>query len=558
MVSHYNNDISWIPAYADSYLIYDQSEVKKYPKEIDKNKVIPTRHLGHNIYDYCSFIIDHYENLPEITLFATGNIFPRHVSEYYFKKIMNNDFFTPIEEYKRHYENWPISFFSSDGGFCEINNSWYLAHHPTKYFHDYNHFLEFCFKNPVIPRYIRFAPGANYIVPKAHILKFPKIFYQNLKLFVSHCETAIPGESHIIERALHTIWTSNFDINENMLKPIDESFIARAGAKYRINLKDSFFHKIKVNATKLINNIQNVDDQKANTISMDVFSQVKKAKIFDIFTFFNELELLELRLAILNDYVDEFVIVEATETFSGKPKKLFYAEHKNKFKRYHSKIRHYIIDTVPTDEADFLKKLNARNTNELERRIIRDALSSDNVPKGQLHWLKEFYQKESIKKAITNLRDDDICFVSDVDEIWNPEVRVDLSRDDIYKLRQLVYIYYLNNRSNEPWAGTLVTKYKNIKNNCLNHLRTKSKTKYTYINNGGWHFSFQGGEERIKTKLESYGHQEFNTEEVKKGISKKIKNNEDFVGRKFKFWVDESDLPRYILENKEKYQSFFK
>ncbi len=281
-------------------------------------------------------------------------------------------------------------------------------------------------------------------------------------------------------------------------------------------------------------------------------------KIYDIFTFFNELELLELRLAILNDFVDEFVIIESTETFSGKQKKLFYAENKKRFKRYHSKIRHFVVDSIPKNEADFVKRLEARSTDELDRQIIKEALQSDNVPKGQLHWLKEFYQKESIKKAITDLNDNDICFISDVDEIWNPEVRLDLSRDDIFKLRQIVYIYYLNNRSNEPWAGTLVTKYKNIKDNCLNHLRTKSKSKYTYVNNGGWHFSFQGGETRIKSKIESYGHQEFNTNAVKDGISDRIKKNEDFVGRKFKFWTDESQLPQYLLQNKEKYKKFFK
>ena len=140
---------------------------------------------------------------------------------------MNNNFFTPIMDYKKHKENWPKSFFSSDGIYCENNNSWYLNQsHPTKYFHNYNDFLNFCFVDPLIPRYITFATGASYIVPKENILKLPKIFYENLKTFVSHCSYAIPGESHIIERSLHTIWNCNFELNEKMLKPIDKNFIA--------------------------------------------------------------------------------------------------------------------------------------------------------------------------------------------------------------------------------------------------------------------------------------------------------------------------------------------
>ena len=252
VVSNYYNDISWIPEYTDDYIIYDQSEIEMYPDTIDKNKVIKNDHLGHNIYDYCTYIINNYENLPERVLFATGNIFPRHIPKEYFDRLMNNKFFTPFEYWKKHKEYYKkgflICFFSSDGGFCEINNSHYLNQtHPTKYFHNYNDFLRFCFIDPVIPKYIRFAPGANYIVPRENILKIPKIFYENLKVFVSHCATAIPGESHIIERAFHTIWNSNFEINPNMLKPIDNSFVAIPKIKdstAKPTLKDRIVNKI--------------------------------------------------------------------------------------------------------------------------------------------------------------------------------------------------------------------------------------------------------------------------------------------------------------------------
>jgi len=230
VVSNYYNDLSWIPRYtSDNYLVYDQSDAAIYPPALNKKNVIKSAHLGHNIRDYCTFVIDHYDALPQRTLFVTGNVFPRHISRERFDQIFNNDFFTPLEDPKKHKDNWPISFSASDGGFCEKNNSWYLftGAHPTKYFHDYNHFLEFCFQDPIIPRYIRFAPAANYVVPRENILKYPKVFYENLRTFVSHCETAIPGESHILERAFHTIWSGNFKLSENMLKPIPKNFAAR-------------------------------------------------------------------------------------------------------------------------------------------------------------------------------------------------------------------------------------------------------------------------------------------------------------------------------------------
>jgi hypothetical protein len=283
----------------------------------------------------------------------------------------------------------------------------------------------------------------------------------------------------------------------------------------------------------------------------------KKIKIYDVFTFFNELELLEIRLNMLAPHVDHFVIIESAETFSGLPKKLIYQENADRFKKFHDKIIHFVITDIPKDEADLRSRLNKKDLSPLDREIINFALSSDNVPKGAIHWLKEFFQKETIQKALTGLNNDDVCYISDVDEIWNPETIVDYRQDDIFKLRQNVHPYFFNNRSSEPWAGTLVTKYKNIKHNCLNHLRTVSKTKYTYIENGGWHFTNQGGADRIRTKLESYGHQEFNNETIKSDLENKIRENRDFIGRGFTLWTDEDDLPSYIKNNKKKYEKFF-
>jgi beta-1,4-mannosyl-glycoprotein beta-1,4-N-acetylglucosaminyltransferase len=211
----------------------------------------------------------------------------------------------------------------------------------------------------------------------------------------------------------------------------------------------------------------------------------------------------------------------------------------------------------------------------LQRRIIEvsipnhikevciQALTSSNVPKGELHWLKEFYQKEMIRFAIEDAgaKDDDLVFVTDLDEIWNPELDYQNHVDNhsIYKLRQLVYSGYINVRSSEPWAGTLLTRYSNIKGACLNHLRTPSKTPYVYVENGGWHFTFMGGVEQVKKKLEAYGHQEYNNDNIKNNVQNLLNEGKDVLGRnEFQFWLDESQLPKYILDNKEKYKQFFK
>jgi len=224
IISNYNNDIRWVPEYTNNYVVYNKrSDLLEIPKTVDPKKIINSSICGYNSYDYFTFIIDNYDNLPECTIFAKGWTFPRHVRREYFERIMNNEFFTPIEDWKKHNPQFPISFFSTDGGYCEINNSWYLKHWKTKYFKNYNDFLRFVYKDPVIPMYTRFAPGGDYIVPKANILKIPKVVYENLRLFMSHCQE--PGETHIIERAIYTLWTSNFEFSKEIQELLKENFL---------------------------------------------------------------------------------------------------------------------------------------------------------------------------------------------------------------------------------------------------------------------------------------------------------------------------------------------
>lgn len=357
---------------------------------------------------------------------------------------------------------------------------------------------------------------------------------------------------------------STFDIITDGFTYIDKNGISFSSSKcieekeyYQKNHPEIFsdeatqkrfdFKKIK----SFLRNIFIADDK--------IFSTIKNIpeKKYDAFIFFNELELLEIRLNILDPYVDYFVLVEATQTFTGKPKPLYYLENKEKFSKWSSKIIHFIVDNIPSTPEEIQKKLK-QNPDELEKEILHTTLTTDNISQNAHQWVREFYQKECIKKALLNIPDTSVCFVSDVDEIWNPDAIIKYDENKIFKLYQNVSAYFVNNRSNEKWAGTFITSYKNIKHSSINHLDTPSKTKYTYIKNGGWHFTNMGGVDRIKQKLESYGHQEFNNEKIKSKLEEKITSNKDFIGRKFKFWIDETNLPEYIINNRNKYNNLFK
>lgn len=258
------------------------------------------------------------------------------------------------------------------------------------------------------------------------------------------------------------------------------------------------------------------------------------AKIIDIFSYNGEADILEIRLNILKDFVDEFIIVEAPTTFSGLPKPLYYEQQKERFKKWNHKIRYFIIPEDYSEDEIALAK-NSPNT------------------LGAKHWTHEFLQKESIKKSLTHLKDDDICFIGDVDEIWSFTLNLGALDDTIFKLNLRVYAYYLNNRSNEEFYGTIVSCYKNIKNKCLNHLRSHDhgKTKDYH----GFHFTSIGGYEEIKRKLnDSYTEETYNSPFIQQNLKTNMANNKDFLGRDFKFTQDESDWPQYLKDNRDKYK----
>ena len=255
--------------------------------------------------------------------------------------------------------------------------------------------------------------------------------------------------------------------------------------------------------------------------------------VIDCFTFNGEYDMLEIRLNILDSKVDQFIIVEAFTTFSGKPKPLYYEDQRNRFDKFSGKIKYFVVDEQYTDEEIALAE---RSPNTI----------------GASHWKREFLQKESIKKALTHLKDDDICYIGDVDEIWTDDLVSSIPE----KLKLKVHTYYLNNRSSEEFWGPIRATYGQIKDSCLNHLRTTAiKTKDYH----GWHFTSIGGYEEVKRKLDdSYTDESYNTPLVQLFLEDNVNESRDFLGRPFTYHIEDLDLPAYIRYNREKFKHLFK
>jgi beta-1,4-mannosyl-glycoprotein beta-1,4-N-acetylglucosaminyltransferase len=224
-----------------------------------------------------------------------------------------------------------------------------------------------------------------------------------------------------------------------------------------------------------------------------------------------EADLLEIRLNILDSFVDKFVLCESSETFSGEPKPLYFQESGDRFNKWKDKM--IVVNPPPIETTDSFERAG--------------------------------YQKDWIRNVLKDCDPEDVIYFGDVDEIWK-------SQEKEGKLRQLCYSYYLNNRSSEDWQGTNVCKYKNLYN--LNEWRANHDV---ILEDGGWHFTNMGGYDELIRKIESYDHQEVNIPWVKDGLKARMEANIDFLGRlqdwqgkPFTFWKDESDLPKYILDRK--------
>jgi len=256
--------------------------------------------------------------------------------------------------------------------------------------------------------------------------------------------------------------------------------------------------------------------------------------IYDCFIFYNELDLLEIRLEELKDVVDFFVLVEATKTFTNRPKKLYYNENKHLYGKYVDRIIHIVVDDLPVTPKDT--------------------------------WENQFHQRNAISRGLTNCQPEDIILISDVDEIPRASV-VGGFTGDIALLEQNFYYYKFNCLSTSgKWAIPAILRYRlMITPQIIRRLwyDPVNRKVIPIIPNAGWHFSYLGDAEYIRTKLESFSQQDFVTDELRNlsNISEKMEDGIDLFNRPDKVWqfveIDES-YPAYILKNRSKYSKYIK
>ena len=240
-------------------------------------------------------------------------------------------------------------------------------------------------------------------------------------------------------------------------------------------------------------------------------------KIVDAFTFFNEIEVLQMRLELLYDVVDRFYIAEADHTFSGKPKPFVLKECISYFERWADKIE-LIQVQANLDGLDFSKKDSAY------------------TPTSSA-WKVEKQQRNALAACLADLDDADMMILSDVDEFINPAIIEAIRAADSIQIARFIlepHILFMNcrNLKAQQWVHAFIAQKKFIKDYPdIDDVRV-NKEIYTGIPNAGWHFSYLGGAEQISLKIKSFSHTEYDKEEFTnpEKIQQKIASGSGLLG----------------------------
>lgn len=259
-----------------------------------------------------------------------------------------------------------------------------------------------------------------------------------------------------------------------------------------------------------------------------------KPAIIDCFPFFNELDILDIRFDELFDYVDRFVVVEATKTHGGEQKPLYFADNLERYKKYLHKVTHLVVDDYP--------------------------VLPSNASKTDRSWSIERYQRDSIVRALGDLRDEDILIIGDADEIpRGSRIASYDPRRGIMALEQQLYYYFFDLASRDnPWDWCKMLTYGHMKNMTPCQVRyTPFTNRQNLISNGGWHFSYISNVEGIIAKIKASAHQEYNTPQNTdyQRIEKLVLEGKDIFERPLTYQfveIDES-YPRFVLQNRNEY-----
>jgi hypothetical protein len=270
-------------------------------------------------------------------------------------------------------------------------------------------------------------------------------------------------------------------------------------------------------------------------------------KVYDVFSFYNEFDVLEIRLEEMWNTVDYFVLLESNTTYVGNPKPYLFDENKERYSKYLSKIRHIKLD-VPYEEQFGVFPREIDHT-----------------------WVREKYQRWASKQGLQDIAADDLVIVSDCDEIPRAEMIEMIKSDENNYDRYLLYIPQLQYKINymkiehpSRHGVIMATRGRAFTN-------PQQEREYSFfwnpkpentviVDHGGWHFTYFGDNDHCVNKIKNFAHTEHNKPEIvdEFDIDWMIRNKYGSEGidnrERFEYVVVDDYFPRCIYENTDRWK----
>jgi hypothetical protein len=261
-------------------------------------------------------------------------------------------------------------------------------------------------------------------------------------------------------------------------------------------------------------------------------------KVYDCFPFFNELDVLEIRLQELWDVVDVFVLAESNMSHSGKPKEYIFENNKERFAKYMSKIRRVVVDDMP-DTKD--------------------------------SWVREKYQRWSCTKGLTDVAPDDIIITSDLDEIPRADAVAMIKEDENDWDRYILTIPMFQYKINYMKIYDIVKQPNIMVTRARCYTNAQQEREYTFpwvqkpenlvfIDHAGWHFTYFGDNNHAITKIQNFAHTETDTPDmiarhnVEWFVQNKCGHHGPTHPERFEYVVVDEYFPDCITQNLDKWK----
>jgi beta-1,4-mannosyl-glycoprotein beta-1,4-N-acetylglucosaminyltransferase len=209
------------------------------------------------------------------------------------------------------------------------------------------------------------------------------------------------------------------------------------------------------------------------------------AMIVDTTLFNNEFDMLDIRIALTEDWVDRWIICEGNRTMSGRPKPYHLSDNLDRYRHLSDRLRVIRLD----------------------------------IPESWSNWDIENGQRAALLPGYADCAPDDVIMHSDLDEILNPDLAQEIvelcrSEDRPITCTLAMYLCRFDQKLQRTWAGNVIALKRHFDDPChlykglaagVGHAQKRKDRSHCqwYPNLAGWHWGWMGNDDVLRTKIVS-------------------------------------------------------